>query len=293
MLPRPIQEMADQLKDPDEIQDEAPAEQQQPEPEPEHDWKQRFSGYKASTDRTIHDLRQQLGSKDEQLARMQLQLEQLGSQVNAMAASRPQELVPLDVLSSDDIESLGEDNVNRMARIAQAAIEKQRKELDNRINAITAKQQRFDQERQQAEAQTEEQRFWGNVRKLVPDVDKIDNDPAFSEFLNQLDEYSGHSNREIGRHAKAIGDVKRTADLYLAFQKSQRGPTRDVSPVGVGSNTAPRAESGKKIWTVSEYETAVARLYRGGPLTKEREAKINQLHVSYAQALREGRVKRN
>jgi len=296
-LPGPIQKMADELAEPDasSMAEEAPAEEQQPsEPakEPEHDWKQRFTGYKASTDRTIHELRTALSSKDENLAQLQFTVDELSKRLAEAEKVIPQKKVHFDVLSEDDIESLGEDNVDRMARIAKAQIDQQRRELDAKLNAIQAKQLRIEQERQEQEARSEHQKFWDKVRELVPDVDKIDKDPAFAEFLNQPEEYSGHTYREIGRYAKQMGDVRRTADLYLAFKNTRSAPTRDVSPVGVGSNPAPRSD-GKKVWTKAEYEKAVRDQYRRGPMTPQREAAIEKLHQSYYQALREGRVKRN
>ena len=283
-LPGPIQEMADRLNDLDK------EEQLEPSPPQGEDWKKRFTNYKSSTDSTIHDLRQQLARKDSDLAELRLAVETMQNELAEVRKRSPEPLVPSGVLSDDDMESLGEDNVQRMARIAKAQIERERRELDARLNQIAEKQRRQEEIERQKSVEQANMSFWDKVRQIVPDVDDIDQKDEFSDFLNSIEEYSGKRWRDIGKQAHANGDVARMADIYKQFAKSQGAPVRDVSPVGTAAAPA-RSSDGKKIWTKAEYEQAVARQYRGGPLTAEKEANIEKLHKAYYQALKEGRVR--
>jgi hypothetical protein len=270
-----------------------------PEPEPvsepqEEDWKKRFIGYKQSTDNTIHELRTLLAQREADRATQQYELEQVQREVEQLRQTVPKGYVPDGVLSQEDIEILGEENAQRMAKLAEAYANKIRQEYESKLSAVTRKvNEREQQEFQQSQIRSD-QEYWDRVKKMVPDAAEIDVESRFSEFLNSVEPSSGKTWRDLGASAKKAWDVSRMADIYSAYKKSVEPKSREneVVPRGAGHTNAPaQTLTGAKIWTRKEYEQAVQRTIRGGPPSPEKMQAVDKLHAEFVQALREGRVR--
>jgi len=276
-----------------EPQTQTPAEPA--EPAPDDEWKKRFIGYKQSTDETIHQLRTMLATREQERASSSYELEQLRTQIEELRKASPQSFVPQGVLSEEDLATLGPDNAERIAKIAYAQIEQQKKDVDAKLAAVMKKYN----DREAVEAQQElirsNQDYWGRVQNLVKEAPEIDNDPKFSDFLNTVEPNSGKTWRDLGAAAKASWDVSRMADIYKAYQQANAKPTRagEVTPRGQGAGTAPQqGDQSGRIWTPKEYEQAVFNLMRGGPMTQDKMKKIDAIQVEFQNALRQGRVRR-
>jgi len=295
------EEVEDDREDDNESEAVAPESEPTLEPpveessEPGEDWEKRFKGYKASTDRTIHELRQMLAEREGDRATLLHEVEQLQRQVKDLVKSSPQGGIPAGVLDPEDVEILGVENARRIARVAQAAADKVRAEYEEKYGMLTRKQHQREKAEAEAQAKKATEDYWGRVKELVPDAADIDRNPKFSEFLNEVEPLSGKTWRDLGQAAKAAWDVGRMAEIYKAYKGTgEQKPDRsaEVVPRGTAHANAPaRSATGEKLWTRKGYEKAVMDVMRGGPPTPEKSKRIDKLHADFMTALREGRVR--
>jgi len=292
-----VEDTEDPSQAPDETQVAVQAEPQQkavPNEDTPEFWKKRYSGYKEQSDQTIYELRKLVAKNDTDRALAQHSIEQLQARIQELESVAPKSYIPPGVLSEEDLDTLGEDNATRIAKIVNAQIERQKKEYEQRLGVLTSKlNEREQQEVAQAEIRSNND-FWAKVREIVPDANEIDVDPRFAEFLNAADKFSGRTRRELGTSAKNSWDVQRMASIYSEFKSSIAPPSREeqVTPRGSGAANEPgRTNTGARIWTQKEYQQAVHNTIRGGPPTPEKMAKVDKIHAEFLNALREGRVR--
>jgi hypothetical protein len=321
-LPEPIQAAADRAasmtnKQYQELQenqgdatpvDEAPVEavsaeaEQVPQlkeiPEPQQqtatDWEKRFKSYKAATDNTIHDLRTRLATLTAELAELAVENEKLKDSAQRSAPVS----IPSGVLSEDDLDALGPENAERLAKLVRAAQSEQQKKLDSEIKALHSKLRSQEVAEQANKVKADSQSFWGKVESRLQehgvDLYEVDNSPEFAEWLEAIDPESGRPRSALGRSARDIRDVKRMVDFYLEFKGGRRKePSRSDSVVPVGATVSrDNRQSDKRIWTPEEYKEQVMLLSKGGAFTAEKRQKLARLQESYMAALKEGRVRR-
>jgi hypothetical protein len=290
--PAPAPGIEDSVQNEEVVRDEPVVEA--PPAQPEEDWKKRFVEYKRSTDTTIHELRQLLAQREADRAAQTHQLEQMQQQISQLRQSAPQDYLPQGVLSEEDIEVLGSENAQRIAKLASAHADRVRKEQEEKINALVRKINERENKDVQSQIKQSNESFWNSVKEIVPDAAEIDVDPRFSDFLNTSDPRSGKTWRDLGFAAKQSWDVERLASIYTKFKEANKPKTREseVVPRGAsGNNTPSQSTTSGKIWTRAEYERAVMDAVRGGPPSPQKMQQVDKLHAEFLQALREGRVR--
>jgi len=273
---------------------EPPVDEPEPvieEPKPVEDWEKRFKSYKASTDKTIHELRTLGVEKQEALAYRDYELESLRKRVQELEHATPRRVVPEGVLSEEDIESLGPENVERIAKLAEAKVAEVTQQTQAALAELRRKELQREQTAQTQEAYKRSTDFWSGVRDVITDADTIDKDPAFADFLNATERYSGKTWRQLGEAAKAAHDIGRMADIYKRFKEDRAPMTRDgqVVPRAASSGSAV-VEPQKKTWTREEYKAKVTELMRGSQTTEKRD-KLAALHREFVAAIGEGRIR--
>jgi len=263
-------------------------------PDPSEDYKKRYSSYKAHADQTIHELRTMVTSQSTELATLRYQMEQIISQNKELKESVPKDYIPKGVLSDEDLESLGPENAQRIARIAEARAKAENAELRMQVEHVAKTMQAREQAAADSQREAAENDFWSRVQAKVKEAPQIDEDPKFAEFLNTVDSESGKTWRQLGDDAKRSGNVRAMALIFQEFQQASAGADRraEVTPRGAQAGAqAPTGTQGKKIWTQKEYEASVYKLLKGGQMTPEKTAKIEALQVEFNRALRENRVR--
>lgn len=146
--------------------------------------------------------------------------------------------------------------------------------------------------------QTEQMGFWEKLELLVPEWQKIDEDPSWIEFLDSRPGFSTKTYRALAN--EAITEMQPEAIVGLVNEwKRQTGQTEKKSKAektqkNLESRVTPeKASSGSPrpaepvIWTEQEYANAFDPRYVRGKSEKE----IADLQAAADLALREGRIR--
>lgn len=228
-------------------------------------WEARFKGMKASSDKTIHNLRQKVSQFD----LMETENESLKNTLQETQAKIP--TTPSEMLELFSQEEL--DGFNKM--------------LDGRVGDLQSKVTLLEDElgkvhktEQESVNRQAHQAVVEAVKAAVPDYTSIDNDPAFADWLNAPDNY-GNIRYDLLVQAKTSSppDVGRIVQLYVDFagtrQVVQEVPKQytqqellqnPMTMAGLGGVDTPQPST--RVWD----QAMISQLYKDkatGKITKE------------------------
>lgn len=250
-----------------------------------HDWKLRFTNYKANADREIANLRNGMGQLQAQLQAAVKQLEEV-KQAKDRENSR---VLPPELLSEDEREMLGEENLAIVAKVADAkaqakvtAMEGTIKRLEEQLAFYAGREQQRDQ---RAAVKTLEEK----MTEAYDGWKKVDNDPAFAAWMSEVDPLTGKPRDYLFKAAQRSGDVERMADFYRKYGegKGARDPRQNLlTPAGRPGVNEPQ---GGRVWSQRDVAEFYAKIRRGE--FRGREAERQALEADLFAAQREGRVR--
>lgn len=267
-----------------EAQVEAPVAKDKIDPS---DWKARFSGYKAKTDTTIYELRQQQKQLKDALDAQQKQNEELAKNLTTQAKSDYS--VPDGTLTPELADELGKDGIDAVSRVAAAMAGKQVAALEARLDQMNQQLAATQQENEAKSQQQSTNEFFKSVITLVPDLYVVDADEGFVNYLNGHDQFGQHR-RQLCQAAMNNGDVHGFARFYIDYKKQSSTNAKEalVTPRQSGAN-APTQAKGKssKIWRKGEFAN-MAKLVSLGKISQK---EFNAAQVDYTNGIHEGRVR--
>lgn len=180
-----------------------------PEPTPVDDgnWENRFKGIKASSDKTIHALRQQVSQFDlfkEENDRLKKDL----ADAKAKIPDTPNEL--LKHFSEEEVDGITKAVDGKVSGL-QNEVERLQKELGS-VKEEDAKAAASKAHRQIVDA----------VASAVPEYSKIDVNPKFNDYMNALDSF-GNVRYDMLMRAKnsTPPDIGRIVQFYVDFAKTE------------------------------------------------------------------------
>ena len=142
---------------------------------PAEDWKKRFSGYKASTDKTLHTLRQKMS-----------QFDLMESENNALKKRLEETQSQIPSTPNEMLELFSEEEVNGFKKMMQGEVGG----LQGEVERLTAELEWTRQERVKNEAMSEHQSVVDIVAQAVPNYAEIDMDPNFALYMKGVDEFN-------------------------------------------------------------------------------------------------------
>lgn len=261
------------------------------------EWRTRFTNYKASTDRTVHDQRVQI---DELTAKV----EKLTAEKAAAPAKPAESLPPSSVLSDQEREDYSEEFLGVVGKVSSAAVERiiaeQKSTIERLENTVNKLQGSFSQAKKVAE-KTKEDSFFDALDKAVPSWESIlQKDARFDLYMSKTDPMSGEVRLNLLHKARADNDPARAARFYTAFAAEHGLPTKlstsvtstlQVVPDDSGASDG-EANQDEKIYTQGEidkfYLDLATKGHKGMGLTKEQaSAEEKRIYVAFQQ----GRVR--
>jgi hypothetical protein len=159
----------------------------------------RFNRYKGKTDRTIFDLRAEVTKLNKGIAR----LKQANTEIQAKLDERE------TLLDEDQRDILGED--------AAKIIEGLQRELREIKRSTEVSQASEFEEKAEDYQKTNATEFMDNLRGLVPDLDEMNKDADFNEWLRQEDDY-GIERLATLRSDQHRGDYVRVAQFFKEYK---------------------------------------------------------------------------
>ena len=180
------------------------------------DYKKRFTNFKASSDATIHGLRLQAVSFQEDMQKMQKIIQNLTEQVNKTTASKdPYE----GLFTAEEKDLIGEETLAAIAKANKAALDSTvgplRTQLDEEKKAAQARRAK----ELEREKQNLSQDFFVKLEGMVPNFRKTDTNLGFLNWMKEADRASGYPREVIFKRAQASGDVGRCADFMLEYRR--------------------------------------------------------------------------
>lgn len=261
------------------------------EPKKRSSWKERFSSYKASTDKTISNLRKENSGLFQKLNEYEKRIDELSAKIADMA-SRGKDPFS-EVITQEDIDTIGPEAVDIVKKATkkatESAIDPLRKELEElKAREAIAKQRKLEEARQQSY-----NNFLSDLGRMVPDYKDLDVNPKFASYLNSLDPYTGELRMDAFRRAENYLDAERVADFFLDFRESQPKSKKElleerITPEGSNGASAPVVNKKQDTFTAKEVEKFYNDLTRGVYRGKQKEA--NELEARITRAYIEGKI---
>lgn len=211
-------------------------------------WKKRYTTNKAASDTTIHEQRMELASIGRQLTDVLTEVDTLRKALVEATASQPDKPVE-ELFTEKEREVLGDEALMAMRRVTQEKVAEATAPLEKRL-ADEAEARRVGvQERAESVATQATAQFRTLLTDRVPNLDAIDVDPKFAEWLQKLDD-AGQERMRLFRMAQQNSDVERVAQFFNEFANKTAKPAstieRQISPEGNSSAPATESNSGEQ-----------------------------------------------
>lgn len=246
--------------------------------ESDGNWENRFKGYKATTDDTIHKLRQKVNQFDllvNENEKIKADLEEL----KAHAPKAPDELLT----------NFSEEEVEGFSKLVNTKVGK----LEDQVSRLTNELSRV-HEKEEADKVDEARAYIRKaVKSAVPDYDTIDSDPNFGAWMKSLD---GFGNLRMDLLSAAMvsnpPDISRIVQFYVEFGNQRKTPEQEAphytqqellqTPSSL-PGTKVEAPQGMGIqWT----QDLIAQLYKDKATGKLSQEKFGELEQDYFNSLK-------
>lgn len=287
-------------KKPDNVTELHP---QPEEPKPDRtDWKQKYATLQGKYDAEVPRFQQDLDNAKQQIQELK---EQLKTQ------PEPQAEPPRTTFTPEEIADYGEDLLDVMGRQARSIVETEyQPKIDALIGQVTELKSKLGETRQTVN-KVETNEVFAFLDREVADWRKTNVDPAFHEWLDNVDPYSGKTRKNLmieafdrknAQQVKAFFDgfVKENAAIVAdptGLTPSGQGGTESSSTLNLDNYVAPGAgRSGgaadaprnKRIWKASEISSFYTNVQKGK--YKNRPEDKARIEADIVSATREGRV---
>ena len=256
---------------------------------PRVSWKQRFTNYKASTDKTISSLRKENSELVRRLMDLETKFDDLASK-HASALSKSSD--PLDgVITTEDIDTVGEEAVDIIRKVTKRVAESEAHPLKEELARLKAEKMAADKKAQEDRKRNAYNGFLVDLGRIVPDFNAINVDSRFVEFMNSYDEITGEKRVDAFRRAEDYLDADRVADFFLEFKRTVPRSKREV----LEENITPTVTSGSTVntsgkqkvetFTAGQVEKFFNDVARGAYKNRlkeadEMEARITKAYIS-------------
>jgi len=247
-----------------------------------------------------HKYRTLRGKYDAEVPRLHDQVKELTTKLDELSTRLEEKSVepepePQPLVTDADRENFGEDLLDVQRRIAQevgATYEAQIKELKKVISDLN---DRVDGTNTSMTELTFEQR----LGRLVPDFDKINQDPAWFSWLDQVDPILRGPRRMMAQQAFANGDAEAVFDYVKMWREStapaqtqqteaQAELEKQVTPRRTTTPATPAAADGAPTYTTAQLDAAWDRVTVLNKAGRYDEA--NKLEAELSVAMLEGRA---
>lgn len=184
-----------------------------------------------------------IGKKDEELAQMRVILANLQESKASGAPSIP---APAKLITDKDVEEYGADMIDLIGRRATEIAEMRIEQAMAPVYTELTNMRKLIESVGGATDKLAADTFEDALTREVPTWRQINVDPAFIQWLNQEDEFSGRTKMELLQEAYAKGNLRVTAKFFNSFAATMAPteviPAAQPSVVSEATPAAPSAE---------------------------------------------------
>jgi hypothetical protein len=278
----PVEETLESEEPTDVAKEETQPAVSQPE-----DWEKRFKNFKATTDVTIHGLRQENMYYREEMQKQQDQIQDLAKKF----AEQQSTVDPFKDLSEEERELIGEETLEILRKSQATIIQKEVAPIKEELAKERDLRNKQNERQLERDKQEVYQRFLTKLADLVPHYGAIDTNPQFIKWMEQPDPVSGYPRANIFKNAQAAGDVQRVADFFLEYEKltTPKDKLADkVNPTKTGGPPQTRKPKENKKPVITQkfamkfYDDVAKGKYKG---RLKEQLKIEQAIDNYRRSL--------
>lgn len=249
-------------------------------------WKARFVGYKASTDKTISNLR-----KDN--SNLIARLNESNAEVNKLS-SRISNLLNKDVdifegsITPGDVDVIGVEAVDVVKRATKKATESAMGPIREELERLKAKDLKRQEEDRNARTQATYNVFLKDLANLVPNYAELNVDEGFKKYMEDYDSSTGEKRVDIFRRAEEFHDADRVADFFLEYKesvpKSKKTVLEDkVTPNSNNASSVPLSgDNLQESFTAKQVERFYNDLTKGVYKNRLKEAEDIETRITKA-----------
>lgn len=247
---------------------------------PSEDYEQKYRTLQGIFNKQTSELRQQLADQAAQMKQLQEQLTE---------AHRAAEEQNAAVFGTDeDRANFGSDFVELVERGVDARTAEYRKEIASLKAQLADMGSTLNRVGQDAEV-SRHAAFLADLDTLVPGWKEQNNDPAFLEWLRDVDPVSGMVRQDLLSRYEAERNSRQVANIFSAFsgktsKQSQPKLAQQVSPSRGHSGAAPQS---KPVYTESQIAGFYDAWRRGMYTDEQGKALEKDIELAYA----EGRIR--
>lgn len=234
------------------------------------DWEHKYNSLKGKFDAAtiqITELKQQLSQQPKpsalepteaaELNQLRQSNQLLQRELDSLKSQQSAQEVQLE-LDPHLVNEYGEDFAKAVANQTSNTIKQVEDRFANQLQSTT-------QQFQQVSSTQKQTTLAAKLSGEGIDYNAVDRDPAFHQFLSQVDPYSGTQRQQLLLQAFDAGDIERTANFYRTFTQlnTTNSNSLDSNPLSqhINPNTVQQPDSidtQPAQWT----EEQIAQLYR-------------------------------
>lgn len=265
---------------------------------PRLSWKKRFTSYKASTDNTIRELRENAARLNVMIAEKDDEIATCNKKIATLEQTIVGSVDPYkDIFTEADEEMIGSEAVGIIKKAMQAkgsgsnaTVERLEKELE------AIRKEKLDAaKREQAKYKADSlESLKVKLSSIVPDWNDIDLEPQFKTYIEGYDDVSGFPRGKLFSNAVNIGDVAGVARFYKEYQNLKPKSRTDilaehVTPNSGGASSSDGTQQNKRLYSLAEYTKFMDDVTKGKYKHNRKEA-LKQERI-FDIAFSEGRIR--
>lgn len=261
-----------------------------PPPPPSDNWEHKYKTLQGRYNSDVPRLQAEVSELKAQLAQALARIAELSAKPEPKDELQP-------VADPKDVEAFGEDLVDMVRRVVERMLGNAAKKLEAQAAMFEQRLAAVEQQLKgtaQTVVTTAEQAFFDRLTRLVPNWEEINSNPAFLEWLGEIDPIYGQPRQAALDAAHSALDVDRVAAIFKAWEATQPQSSKagsvdkQISPRTGAASSAPTSME-KPILSqkqIQDFYNDVARgRYRG------REQEMQRLEAMINAAIAEGRIR--
>lgn len=253
-------------------------------------WKLRFKNYKASTDKTISNLRKENSELYSRVASCTTKIDELSLVIAELKGQRKD--VYSELITQEDIDMIGPEAIDIIKKTNKKATEAALSPLKEEIAKLKMKElesiKRASEERRKAEYG----RFTADLGRLVPDYQALNIDSGFEKYMMDTDEATGERRLDVFRRAEDYLDAERVADFFNDYKASMPRSKKEMledklTPNSNSSSSAP-INSKRDTFTIKEVDKFFDDVNKG--LYKNKRKEADEIEAKITRAYIDGNI---
>lgn len=256
-------------------------------PEDTEEWEKRYKNLRAAREKKLYDAQKALADSQVQIAELHTRIEELEKLVV------PVEVKASEVLTEEERETLGDEQVAAIEKLAKATSATKITSLEEELATIRENNKKAAEEKARLEQSNAYNTFLQRLQRVFPDYEQLNTDEGFITYLSETDT-DGAPRFDNFRAAERRGDAASVGRYMSDYTATKAKPVEDklaehVAPKTSNVSTTSTSSEGDFI-TMKEINEHYDKHARGK--YKGREKEFLEMEQKIDEYAARGKIKR-